>query len=40
MHNVKFIRRRFPNKGNTIIGILAILAITAVGMGIAFLMLF
>ena len=39
MHNVKFIRQRFGEKGNGIIAILVILSASAIGLGLGLLLL-
>lgn len=39
MHNIKFIQRRFPDKANTIIAVLALLSFTALALGLGLLLL-
>jgi hypothetical protein len=39
MHNVKLIRRRFPRQANTIIAVLAGLALAGIVIGLALLVL-
>lgn len=39
MHNLRLIRRRFPNASSTIIGVALLLAISALALGIGLLIL-
>jgi hypothetical protein len=39
MHNVKFIRRRFPKSVGTIIAILVLISLSALALGIGLLLL-